>query len=299
MAKLHAVLWKYRKWLLPGLAVLFVGSVAGFVFFAAKLGYFVADKVTENTPTPAQHTAQPQHTPAPTLAPTLQPQVMADRRLLFDRLDFYALQTGVFADAQAASAEAEAQQALGAAGYVYEDVRYRVLASLYRTREDAGAVKERLEAQGVDCYIYTGCVGAMEITVSGPQELSSAMEAAYRLWCDTITAQGELCDLLEMEGIDVPSVCALLLQQAKDLDAQAQLLHPAQEVRDDLGVLAGLYDLLEVTRADTEKLAAQNDLEALAFLSKLRYNYIACVLYYRDYIEGISQKYAPAGSVLP
>ena len=71
---------------------------------------------------------------------------------------WYALQLGAFETEEAAHQLAEQFQRRGAAGYVWQDERYRVLAAVYPEKEDAQAVRQQLREQQLgikDVFLMT------------------------------------------------------------------------------------------------------------------------------------------------
>ncbi len=79
-----------------------------------------------------------------------------EARLEAQALVCYALQLGAFESEENAKAQAEAQQKIGAAGYIVnDDALYRVLAAGYPTKAERDSVLERLSEEGVDVRAHT------------------------------------------------------------------------------------------------------------------------------------------------
>ena len=93
---------------------------------------------------------------------------------------WYALQTGVFEDEASARQSSLAFQKRGAAGYLWHDGRYRVLASAYPQREDAQLVREQLREQhNIDSYLYAIEFPAVSLRLSGMQGQIDILQAAF------------------------------------------------------------------------------------------------------------------------
>jgi len=104
---------------------------------------------------------------------------------------WYALQLGAFETEEAACQLAEQFQRRGAAGYVWQDERYRVLAAVYPEKEDAQAVRQQLREQhDVDSYLYEISVPALSLRMTGMKGQIEILEAAF-LHADELIRQME------------------------------------------------------------------------------------------------------------
>lgn len=104
---------------------------------------------------------------------------------------WYALQLGAFETEEAAHQLAEQFQRRGAAGYVWQDERYRVLAAVYPEKEDAQAVRQQLREQhDVDSYLYEISVPALSLRMTGMKGQIEILEAAF-LHADELIRQME------------------------------------------------------------------------------------------------------------
>ena len=111
--------------------------------------------------------------------PTLSPEESAQecRTLVLPGKTWYALQLGAFAEEEAAETLAASFRARGAAGYVYRQDGFRVLAAAYTSRAEAQAVQTQLGAlHGVEAYVSE--IGRPEITlkVTGQRAQLTALE---------------------------------------------------------------------------------------------------------------------------
>ncbi|MFR5855796.1 MAG: SPOR domain-containing protein [Lachnospiraceae bacterium] len=104
---------------------------------------------------------------------------------------WYALQLGAFETEEAAHQLAEQFQRRGAAGYVWQDERYRVLAAVYPEKEDAQAVRQQLREQhDVDSYLYEISIPALSLRMTGMKGQIEILEAAF-LHADELIRQME------------------------------------------------------------------------------------------------------------
>jgi len=93
---------------------------------------------------------------------------------------WYALQLGAFENEESALRLAENYQKRGAAGFLWHDGRYRVLAAVYPVREEAQQVREQLRDQHtIDSYLYTIDFPAIKLRVSGMQGQLEILQAAF------------------------------------------------------------------------------------------------------------------------
>ena len=93
---------------------------------------------------------------------------------------WYALQLGAFENQESAVSLAEEYSRRGAAGYVWHDGRYRVLAAVYAAKEDAQTVREQLRRQhDVETYLYTISNPAVQVRMNGMQGQVEILQAAF------------------------------------------------------------------------------------------------------------------------
>lgn len=93
---------------------------------------------------------------------------------------WYALQLGAFDEEKGAREMAEHFVKRGAAGYVWNDGKYRTLAAVYTSREDAQAVRERLSSNhSVETYLYTIPLQPLILRISGMKGQLEILQAAF------------------------------------------------------------------------------------------------------------------------
>lgn len=129
--------------------------------------------------------------PTVTPVPADYDESVVARETILPEETWYAIQTGVFTQADAAKARADAYADRGAPGIVaQEGERYRVFIAAFRDKADAASVREKLNAQqAVETYLYpwvcpavtlrlSGMAGQLDVVQSG---LSMALQAAALL----------------------------------------------------------------------------------------------------------------------
>ena len=130
---------------------------------------------------------------------------------------WYAIQTGVFSNREAAAEKANAYSDRGAPGYVTRDGdKWRVFIACYGEKSDADNVRTRLgDAQHVETYLFewacpqvrlrlSGMVGQMDVVEAGlllrQQTASQLRDDAFRLDGGAITAGDERQALASLDG---------------------------------------------------------------------------------------------------
>lgn len=215
-------------------------------------------------------------TPVPTQTPVpLQEQfdeTMETCRWSLPEINWYALQLGAFEQADSAQALAEQFVGRGAAGYLWQDDRYRVLAAIYASETDARNVRQQLSQQhGVDSYLYRISLPSIDVQISGMRGQIEILQAAFLHAADLITSLQEISlksDRSEM-GREELAAAAASLQQQTEL-VRLRLYQRFPEPRN--GTVAGLIRLFEDYAAYAAALPAD---EAEVLLgAKLKYQTI-------------------------
>ncbi|MBR4080177.1 MAG: SPOR domain-containing protein [Clostridia bacterium] len=110
-------------------------------------------------------------------------ETVVSRDVTFEKLTWYALQTGIFSSQEAADAKALAYADRGAPGYVSPDGdKFRVLIACYDTETDAASVRDRLaSAQEVDVYLHRWELPEMSLRLTGMAGQLDVAEAGMQL----------------------------------------------------------------------------------------------------------------------
>ncbi len=244
------------------------------------------------TPTPPAKTlADPQPTlsdvPEPGF-PTPQVGETGSQSIIIPAQDWHTIQLGVYENADAAALQAAQYVTRGAAGYVLADDRYRVLAAVYNTREDAETIKARLkEGQNIDAYIYRLSTEEVELSVTAAAAQIQALRDGFAVVQDTLTEMGRLSAELDKQNLDGGAVI-LGAQEAKLRVQRAQ-----KTLEDVLGsassaVVTGLKELLNTANDGLEMICAQNAQESVNMTSKIKYHQIDLLWRYIQYVQQIT-----------
>ena len=159
------------------------------------------------------------HTPAPTAISDVFDETMEQREITLPAATWYALQLGVFENGTAAEQLSSQFQKRGAAGYVWQDGRYRVLAAVYPAKEDAQSVRQRiLEQHLVDSYLYQIDLPAMHLRITGMKGQLDILQAAFAHVHDAAAQLQQISVLLDRQEITVEQAC----ERLESLSAQAE-----------------------------------------------------------------------------
>ena len=199
-------------------------------------------------------------------------ETMETCRWSLPEINWYALQLGAFEQADSAQTLAEQFMGRGAAGYLWQDDRYRVLAAIYASETDARNVRQQLSQQhGVDSYLYRISLPSIDVQISGMRGQIEILQAAFLHAADLITSLQEISlksDRSEM-GREELAAAAAALQQQTEL-VRLRLYQRFPEPRN--GTVAGLIRLFEDYAAYAAALPAD---EAEVLLgAKLKYQTI-------------------------
>jgi len=106
----------------------------------------------------------------------------------------YALQLGAFDSEESARILAEQFQGRGAAGYLWQDERYRVLAAIYKSEADARQVRQQLSQQHeVDSYLFRISLPPVAVSIHGMRGQIEILQAAFGHAADLISNLQEAC----------------------------------------------------------------------------------------------------------
>ena len=155
---------KPAKWV--SYSLLFLSAVILFSGVAARSG---GDAVFETVATPS---------PIPLDAAF--DETRETREITLNGSVWYALQLGAFETEEAARQLAEQFQRRGAAGYLWPEERFRVLAAVYPEKEDAQAVRQQLRDQhDVDSYLFEISIPSVSLRMTGMRGQIDILEAAF------------------------------------------------------------------------------------------------------------------------
>lgn len=152
--------------------------------------------------------------PEPTAVPMDEAfdETPAETVLELSETNWYALQVGVFENEESARELAKAFQKRGAAGYLWQDGRYRVLAAAYPEREDAQLVREQLrDEHNIDSYLFTIRFPAVRLRLSGMQGQIDILKAAFVHASDLAVQIQKLSVSMDRQEMSVSETVSALL----------------------------------------------------------------------------------------
>ncbi len=182
-----------------------------------------------------------------------------------------ALQLGAFESEESARSLAEQFRPRGAAGYLWQAERFRVLAAIYATEEDARTVRTQISDQhGVDSYLYRISLPGMQVSIHGMKGQIEIMQAGFLHAADLI-AQLQACSLQADRSDEDSSISAQLEALAEQTSlVAARLRQRFPEPRNSC--VAGMLKLFQ-SYADFYA-ALEQDEPAVSFGARLKYQSI-------------------------
>ena len=107
-------------------------------------------------------------------------ETLSERMVTLPSSVWYALQLGTFEAEKDAQTVAESYRRRGAAGFLWNDGRWRVMAAVYPLREDAQSVRMQLESKhDVETSLYQVQLPQLELRVSGMTGQLDILDAAF------------------------------------------------------------------------------------------------------------------------
>ncbi|MBR5110798.1 MAG: hypothetical protein IK099_11425 [Clostridia bacterium] len=223
--------------------------------------------------------------PAPTLPPE---ETQADERTLtLSGQSWYALQLGVYQDADAARREAESYRARGAGGYILEKDGCRVLAAAYSARADAQAVMTMLKTRHrLDTEVVEIVSPEITLKASGQKGQLTALGDAY-------DAMGKLCGhlyqlslSLDKQETDVREALAALRSEQDTLNAMIDRL----QSRFGSSAPAPVLQLTQMLSDSARSLGAACAAQSLTRLgAQVKYCHLECLCRMAAYADGLRE----------
>lgn len=223
--------------------------------------------------------------PAPTLPPE---ETQADERTVtLAGQSWYALQIGVYDDAETAGRDADALRARGAGGYIFRKDGCRLLAAAYTARADAQAVMSRLKTRhGLDTEVVEIVSPEITLRLSGQKGQLTALTDAFSA---------------------MEKLCGHLYQLSLSLDRQeteaAEALTALQSEQDTLAALsarlqarfgasapAAVLSLKQILDGSAQSLSAVSAAKTLTQLgAQVKYCHLECICRMAAYASGLAQ----------
>lgn len=203
---------KPAKWV--SYSLLFLSAVILFSGVAARSG---GDAVFETVATPS---------PIPLDAAF--DETRETREITLNGSVWYALQLGAFETEEAAGQLAEQFQRRGAAGYLWPEERFRVLAAVYPEKEDAQAVRQQLRDQhDVHSYLFEISIPSVSLRMTGMRGQIDILEAAFLHAEELIRQMERISETLDRQEI-TPAEAA---EELNTLREQVELVALRMEQR--------------------------------------------------------------------
>ncbi len=219
-------------------------------------------------------------TPTPTVIGKAFDETIVSREISLPAKSWYAIQLGAFDGEDSARSMAESFVARGAAGYVRKDSRFRVLAALYPTREEAQTVRQQLQSQhDIDSYVYEITLPEVILGVDGMAGQLDALEAGLQFLHTTIQKFCEISVSMDRQDLVVEQELKRLAEVSSQADTLKSVLAQrfasvnytaVNELISLLGEI-GKYSatVAETASKGTVAMAAQMKNQTLALLSRV------------------------------
>lgn len=184
-------------------------------------------------------------------------------------VNWYALQLGAFDNEASARELAEQFRQRGAAGYLWQDGRWRVLAAVYATEEDARTVRRQIsDTHGVDSYLYHISLPGVGVSMQGMRGQIEILKAAFE-HASTLVAQLQQLSLqADRQGNGAEELQSALLS-LKDQTALVSLRLQQRFPEPRNPCAAGLIDLFDGYAAFCA--ALDSTAQSAAFGAQLKY----------------------------
>ncbi len=211
---------------------------------------------------------------------------METRVLTLEGASHFALQLGAFSEKSGADALAESYKKRGAAGYIYHQEGYRVLAAAYETRSDAQAVQERLSRDhNVDAYLYPLTRSQITLRLTGQKAQLDALSDAFDLCIQLTSSLSRLSQALDEGAMTPEQVGEALRSQQNTLSTlKARMLslfeqgeHPA---------VSALARLMEDMNIHLSNAMASGTATRLG--SQVKYCQLMLLCQLEDYVNSLS-----------
>ena len=249
------------------------------------------------TPTPAATAAPtvPPATPAPTLNEEPQPgflpaesQEERSQSIFIPKLEWYLIQLGAYSTAEAAQQQAKLYTSRGAAGFILEDDRFRVIAAAYATQQDAETIRARLgESQGIETYIYRLSTDEVELNVTAAAGQIQALQHGFDALHAALVETGRLSIELDKQIIDGAAV-VLGAQEARLRVQDAARTLEAVLGSSNSEVVVGLRTLLATADAGLKAICEHNAQETVGMTAKIKYRQVELLWGFVRYVKQIT-----------
>lgn len=169
-------------------------------------------------------------------------ETVQSREIQLPSSSWYALQLGAFENESSANELANQFMQRGAAGYVWHDGRYRTLAAIYPTKEDAQYVRLQLSEQHtIDSYLYEIALPQLTLRLQGMGGQLDILEAAFIHANDLavqLQAISVVLDRQEMNNLEIITQLNDLKSQMNTISLRLQQRFTAPQHQTVTGLIA-------------------------------------------------------------
>ncbi len=228
-------------------------------------------------------------TPTPTVLGPSFDETRATREISLPSKIWYAIQLGSFDSEASAKTQADTFVARGAAGFVYKDSRYRVLAALYPSREEAQTVRQQLQSQHeIDSYVYEIVLPEILLNVEGMAGQLDALEAGLQFLSTTIGKYCESAISMDRQDLSTEQELTRLAEIATQADTLQNVLKQRFASVNYAAVDNLILLLNDVSKA--AKSVAEASLKgAIPMASQMKYQTLSLLSSIRTYLNSFSQ----------
>lgn len=158
-------------------------------------------------------------TPTPIPTDTVFDETIESREITLQSQTWYALQLGVFENEESAIQLAEDFQTKGAAGYVWKDSKFRALAALYDSKEDAQTVRTQLSSmRNIETFLFEIKLLPLTLRMRGMKGQLDILEAGFLHGHDLVSSLQGMSIRLDQQETSVPE----MLEEVHSLNTQMQ-----------------------------------------------------------------------------
>ena len=199
--------------------------------------------LSRNAASTAETIAQPTATPIA----AAYDQTVVSREITLAAETWYAIQTGVFSNEDAAREKAELLTDRGAPGAVVEDgEKWRVFIACYGTETDAASVRQRLgENQRIETYLYRWTCPELQLRLKGMAGQVDVAEAGVTLLLQAARTLRDTASLLDAGELTLTEA----QEQITALDGQLTLWRQTAQERFGRNPPSPIKELLALSDA--------------------------------------------------
>ncbi len=193
-------------------------------------------------------------------------ETIESRDIQLPSATWIALELGSFDQIDDANALATLYQARGAAGYVWVDERFRILAALYDNRDDASSVREQLrDVHEIETQIFDISLPVTTVRMQGMVGQLDILQAGFIHANDLIAQLQDLSLLIDRQEVSVDQAIDDLLA----INAQTSLvaMRIAQRFpkpwHETIEGLVAIFDQFETFASSVSQTASLSEMSTL------------------------------------